>query len=470
MHWFRNDLRLRDNTALDAAVRASDAVLPVFVLDDRLLRGPHAGAPRSRFLLDCLDRLADELDESDCPLILRRGDPEQILPRLAREAGVDRVFSNEDVSPYARARDARVDAALGRADVAVTRCQDRMIQGVEAIRTGAGDAYSVYSPYRKKWRQELDEPAPGRKPRLQPFPEAPDPQRSLLDVCRDEVTGAEPIELPTGGEAAARRRLEAFLDATAGGYEDDRNRPDRDGTSRLSPYLRFGVISPRTCVARALEASREDRRAAGGIQTWIDQLVWRDFYQAILAENPHVLRHNHRREYDALVWEEDPEGFEAWCEGRTGFPIVDAGMRQLAETGWMHNRVRMIVASFLTKDLLIDWRRGERFFFRSLVDGDPANNNGGWQWSASTGTDAQPYFRIFNPTAQGKRWDPAGEYVREWIPELRDVAADRIHEPWRDGDGPSDYPKPIVDHGERRELALAAYKRARAIGKVGKAG
>ena len=206
IHWFRNDLRLRDNTALDAAVRASDAVLPVFVLDDRLLRGPHAGAPRSRFLLDCLDRLADELDESGCPLILRRGDPAKILPRLAREAGADRVYFNEDVSPYARARDARVDAALGRADVAVTRCQDRMIQGVEAIRTGAGDAYSVYSPYRKKWRQELDEPAPGRKPRLQPFPGAPDPQRSLLERCRDPVTGAEPVELPTGGEAAARRR------------------------------------------------------------------------------------------------------------------------------------------------------------------------------------------------------------------------------------------------------------------------
>jgi deoxyribodipyrimidine photo-lyase len=201
-----------------------------------------------------------------------------------------------------------------------------------------------------------------------------------------------------------------------------------------------------------------------GVEKWLDELVWREFYSAILEEHPRVLRENYRREFDSLVWNVDSDGFEAWCEGRTGYPIVDAGMRQLRATGWMHNRVRMVVASFLTKDLLIDWREGARFFFQHLVDGDPASNNGGWQWAASTGTDAQPYFRIFNPAAQGKRWDPEGRYVRRWIPELRDVPNKHVHEPWGIGH-PTAYPGPIVDHAERRKLALERYTNARERGR-----
>jgi deoxyribodipyrimidine photo-lyase len=256
------------------------------------------------------------------------------------------------------------------------------------------------------------------------------------------------------------RRLDQFLESAAARYHEDRDRPDIDGTSRLSPYLRFGAISARQCFERAEQSMRANPASRRGIEKWLDELVWREFYSAILEENPRVLRENHRRDFDSLVWNEDPEAFEAWCEGRTGFPIVDAGMRQLRETGWMHNRVRMIVASFLTKDLLIDWRKGERFFFQQLVDGDPASNSGGWQWAASTGTDAQPYFRIFNPVSQGRRWDPEGAYVRRWLPELIDVPDEHVHAPW-DFSGSFRYPSPIVDHGQRRKLALERFKRAR---------
>jgi deoxyribodipyrimidine photo-lyase len=252
------------------------------------------------------------------------------------------------------------------------------------------------------------------------------------------------------------RRLDRFLETAVGRYHERRDRPDLDATSRLSPYLRFGAISVRHCFARAEEAAHAEPALQRGVAKWLDELVWREFYSAILEEHPRVLRENHRRAYDAVVWNEDPDGFEAWCEGRTGYPIVDAGMRQLRATGWMHKRVRRIVASFLTKDLVIDWRMGERFFLERLVDGDPASNNGGWQWAASTGTDAQPYFRIFNPVAQARRWDPQGRYVRRWLPELGEVADAHVHAPW-EGGLPADYPPPIVDHAEQRELALERF-------------
>jgi deoxyribodipyrimidine photo-lyase len=243
----------------------------------------------------------------------------------------------------------------------------------------------------------------------------------------------------------------------------DRDRPDIDGTSRLSAFLRFGTISVRRCFTEGLRAIETDPGARTGISKWLDELVWREFYNAVLVNHPHVLSGSFRPEYDSIRWSGSDEHFEAWCEGRTGFPFVDAGMRQLRSTGWMHNRVRMVVASFLTKDLLIDWRRGERFFFESLVDGDPASNNGGWQWAASTGTDAQPYFRIFNPVAQGRRFDPDGKYVRRWVPELRGVDTRSIHAPWENKSSRRKYPEPIVDHALQRKLAIEEFKRVRAI-------
>jgi len=461
LHWFRNDLRLADNTALDVLASRVEEWLPVFVLDPRILAGPSAGCPRAAFLLDCLRRLGRELERRGVPLLVREGRPEELLPKLMHESGARILSLNEDVTPFARHRDAAVQRAVERSGGQVIARLDYVVFQWSEVRTATGGAYSVYTPYRKTWwRRWLEEPRhPVRIGRLPP----PIPGFSADRVPESGDLGLDTPEckIPTGGERAASRRLDRFLETRARRYHEDRDRPDLDGTSRLSPYLRFGVISARRCFARAEEAARAEPAIRRGVAKWLDELVWREFYSAILEEHPRVLGESYQSKYDAVVWNEDPRGFEAWCEGRTGYPIVDAGMRQLGATGWMHNRVRMIVASFLTKDLLIDWREGERFFFDCLVDGDPASNNGGWQWAASTGTDAQPYFRIFNPVAQGRRWDPEGAYVRRWVPELREVADRHVHAPWGADRLPTAYPPPLVDHAERRALALARFRSAR---------
>ena len=461
LHWFRNDLRLRDNTALAALFARSEAWLPVFVIDRRVMGGPAGGGPRSHFLLDCLGRLAADLERRGVPLRVCEGRPEDALPRLMHETGARLVSWNEDTTPFATRRDHAVRRAVERARGQVLTRLDHVVYGASEIRTAAGGPYSVYSPYRRRWWARW-----GREPRLPArMPPMPPP---IAGAAADPLPepgalglGSAALELPTGGEDAAHRRLARFLASAAGRYHEDRHRPDLDGTSRLSPYLRFGALSVRQCIASAEEAQLADPRARRGLEKWMDELVWREFYAAVLEEHPRVLRESHRREYDGMAWNDDAEGFEAWCEGRTGYPMVDAGMRQLRETGWMHNRVRMIVASFLVKDLLIDWREGERFFFERLVDGDPASNNGGWQWAASTGTDPQPYFRIFHPVSQGRRWDPDGSYVRRFVPELRGVAGADLHEPWEAVRPPADYPPPIVDHAERRAQALERFREAR---------
>jgi deoxyribodipyrimidine photo-lyase len=431
----------------------------VFVMDPRIIAGEHAKAPRTRFLLDCLGHLARELEKRGVPLIVRAGHPEELIPKLLIETGARLVSFNEDATPFARRRDTAVRLAVEQSGGEVLQRLDHVVFRAGEIRSASGGPYAVYSPYKRTWwkRWQLEPRLPEGPRRLPP----PIPGFAAERIPTAGPTGqGEDCKLPTGGAAAANRRLDRFLAGAAERYHEDRDRPDVDGTSRLSPYLRFGAISVRQCFARAEEAIRAEPRLRQGVEKWGDELVWREFYSAILEENPRVLRENHRREFDSVVWNEDPDGFEAWCQGRTGYPIVDAGMRQLRKTGWMHNRVRMIVASFLTKDLLIDWREGERFFFQHLVDGDPASNNGGWQWAASTGTDAQPYFRIFNPVTQGKRWDPEGRYVRRWIPELRDVPAPHVHAPWKSAHSTC-YPTPIADHARRRALALERYKSAR---------
>jgi deoxyribodipyrimidine photo-lyase len=463
LHWFRSDLRLRDNTALGELAARAEAWLPVFVIDPRLLGARRAATPRARFLLDCLARLGAELAQRGVPLIVRRGRPERVLPRLLHESGATLLSFNRGATPFARERDHAVRREAERRGAQVIACLDHVVFAASEVRSASGGGYAVYTPYRRSWqkRWEREPRLPGRLPRLPPpiggFSADPVP------APRSPASGGEACEIPTGGERAALRRLDRFLETAAARYHRDRDRPDLDGTSRLSPYLRFGAISPRQCIARAEEAARAETKLLRGVGKWIEELIWREFYSAILERHPRVLRESYRQHYDALVWNDDPEGFAAWCEGRTGYPIVDAGMRQLRTTGWMHNRVRMIAASFLTKDLLIDWREGERFFFERLVDGDPASNNGGWQWAASTGTDAQPYFRIFNPVTQGQRFDPEGDYVRRHVPELRGLEGASAHVPWEAG-LPQGYPPRLVDHAERRELALERYEQARRAG------
>jgi deoxyribodipyrimidine photo-lyase len=457
LHWFRSDLRLRDNAALAEAAARGERLVCAFVLDDRLLG--EAGAPaRVRFLLDCLARLDAELRRRGQRLVVRHGDPRREIPRLIEQARIGLLTFDRDYGPFARRRDAAISRDAEKQGVAVVDCKDRVVFEGSELRTQQGTPYRVFTPFKNAWwrRYREEQPGPIGPIRLPP-PVGGLAAGSLPDAEALGVAG-DATEIPVGGEEAARRRLRSFLDGPVGRYREDRDLPALDGTSRLSPYLRLGAISARTCVDAALELARVEPKAESGVRSWVDELVWRDFYHAVLSDNPHVLRANYRPEFDRVRWNDDEAGFAAWCEGRTGFPIVDAGMRQLARTGWMHNRVRMIVAGFLTKDLLVDWRRGERFFYAKLVDGDPAANNGGWQWAASTGTDAQPWFRIFNPVTQGERFDSEGVFVRRFLPELAEVPDRFVHRPWQAPTPPAGYSAPIVDHASRRLEALRRFE------------
>ncbi|MEO8603781.1 MAG: deoxyribodipyrimidine photo-lyase [bacterium] len=457
VHWFRNDLRLSDNTALSAAARAESLVC-VFVLDEALT-ATHDSPRRRRFLAECLSSLAADLAQRGSRLVVRRGDPRHEIPRLLAETRADRLTVNRDYTPYAKRRDAAVQARAAALGVDVETYKDRVVFESGEVRTQAGGLFSVYTPFRNAWLARLatDPPTVRRAPRLPP---------PIADLRSDALPIPAPLanrDAPefTGGEAQALDRLACFLAGSAAQYVGDRDRPGIDGTSRLSPHLRFGTVSPRRCLRDALALAGADSHAAAGARKWIDELIWRDFYIGLLDAHPRLLGHAYRTDFEAIAWNDDPGAFAAWCEGRTGYPIVDAAMRQLVATGWMHNRARMIVASFLSKDLLLDWRLGERFFMRHLVDGDPAANNGGWQWAASTGTDAQPYFRVFNPVLQGEKFDPDGVYVRAWVPELAAVPPRFLHKPWLAPQPPPHYPERIVDHAERRVAAVARYEAAR---------
>jgi deoxyribodipyrimidine photo-lyase len=464
--WARRDLRLSDNQALTAALAAAEQVVPVFVLDPRLLASPYVGDKRLAFLFDGLRSLDADLRQRGSRLIVRQGEPAAELARLLAESGADVIFAEGDVTPYARRRDEAIKAQLPL----------RLTRGLTMHRPSAvlkddGTPYTVFTPFSKRWLS-LPLPTPAN---LLPAPERIVTPPSLAS----ESIPAEPV-LPASvpfpaGEVEAQRRLAAFTegdDAAITRYRDDRNRPDLEGTSRLSPYLRFGMISARQAVvaSRTARLGARTSDACYGTDTWLSELIWREFYVAILYHFPYVRSGSFQRHYNHFPWANDGTDFATWCEGRTGYPVVDAAMRQLVQTGWMHNRSRMIVASFLVKDLLIDWRWGERFFMQHLLDGDPANNNGGWQWTAGVGTDAAPYFRVFNPVVQGQKFDPNGDYVRRWVAELARVPAKFIHNPWTMPPSEqaravcvigNDYPAPISDHAFARERALAAYAQAK---------
>lgn len=457
IHWFRRDLRLRDNTALLRAAAEGERVVPLFVLDDAILARRDTGAARVRFLLGCLHELAAGLAERGSRLIVLRGDPVTEVVRVARAVGATTVHWNKDYEPYARARDARVVETLTAAGIKAFQWKDQVLFEEREILTTEGRPYTVFTPYSRAWRTRKPT-APAGLPRLPPL--AADVALPTTPLPSAEELGfATEADLPPPGEAAAHARLKRFAADRLADYADARNRPAEPGTSQLSPYLRFGAIS-----VRSVYAATTGRGL--GAKTFTSELIWRDFYQQILFHHPNVEREAFRSPMRGLGWENDRGLFAAWQNGETGYPIVDAAMRQLRAVGWMHNRCRMIVASFLTKDLLIDWRWGERHFMRELVDGDLAANNGGWQWAASTGTDSQPWFRIFNPVAQGEKFDPEGAYVRRWVPELRDVPARFVHRPWdltpleAAGAGltlGTTYPERVVLHEERRPRALAMY-------------
>ncbi|SNR52641.1 cryptochrome/photolyase family protein [Halorubrum vacuolatum] len=508
LFWHRRDLRVADNLGLATAAERGP-IASVFVFDTDVLA--HASDVRVRRLLDGLEALRDAYRDRGSDLLLAHGDPASILPALAEGLDADRVVWNRDYSGLARERDARVRRALAEAGVERDAHHDAVLHTPDSIRTNAGDPYSVYSYYWKKWRdREVDDPVPAPDDAdllddnrlsddlreaglLGPNDDRDGDGNDEGDDDRDgdgndegddvrvavgelppmEVLGfGEPdVELQPAGTHAARERLDAFLSEAVFSYVDDRDYPIREGTSRLSAAFKYGEIGPREVYAeteRAREAAtdRPEPKAEASVEEFQAQLAWREFYTQVLFHNPEVVTENYKTYEEPIDWRDDPEEIEAWKRGETGYPIVDAGMRQLLAEGYMHNRVRMIVASFLTKDLLADWRHGYAHFRDRLADHDTANDNGGWQWAASTGTDAQPYFRIFNPMTQGERYDPDAEYITTYVPELRGVEPDLIHE-WPDllavqrANAAPEYPDPIVDHAERRERALAMYKRAR---------
>lgn len=455
--WLRRDLRLGDNPALQAAVEASNAVIPVFVLDPVLLESGRSSDRRTAFILSGLKELDDQLRRLGSYLVLRRGEPAAVLGRLAAENGVEKVYAEPDYSPYARTRDAQVER-----DLRVVWCGSPAVFPPDFVLKSDGTPYRHYAPFAKAWMA-----LPHAVENAVPF------RPKMLKTPPNLIRGAvpddwhEPSEAFPAGEAEAERRLNDFLGSGIGDYHRNRDRLDLHGTSVLSPYLRFGMIPARRLAAAARSAARRwtGSDQAAGAEAWLRELIWRDFYISVMYHFPKSIGESAR--YRAIRWRNSPGEFDAWKAGETGYPIVDAAMRQLRRSGWIGNRARMIVASFLVKDLLIDWRWGERWFMQNLIDGDPAANIGGWQWIAGTGTDSAPYFRIFNPTAQSVKADPAGRYIRSWLPELAAFPDAYIHAPWtaprqiQDSAGcriGSDYPAPIVDHADARQRALEAYR------------
>ncbi len=450
---------MADQPALRATLDA-DRVVPLFCFDDRLLHGRHASGPRTRFLLECLGDVGDSLREYGSGLVVRHGDPGDELRRVARQTGATQVHASDDVGPFARRRDAVVARELVSEGVELhLHPGTTLVDDVAALQTQAGRAYSVFTPFYRAWLGAPRRAVHAAPDTLPPLPDGLElgelPTLSALGLA-----GAVP-DAVAGGEHAARERMARFVVDGVHAYDGHRDTPALDGTSRLSAYLHFGCVS-----AREVEALLPD---GVGPEAFRRQLCWRDFHHHVLRHFPDNAQREFQKRYrGTLGFSDDDDHFAAWCAGRTGYPLVDAGMRQLLSEGWMHNRVRLVVGSFLTKQLAIDWRRGERHFMSMLIDGDEANNNGNWQWIASVGVDPAPAFRrMYNPTLQQRRMDPDGVYVRRHVPELRAVPDCYLAEPWTMGDDAqraagcvigTDYPGPIVDHGTARLEALERYR------------
>jgi deoxyribodipyrimidine photo-lyase len=468
--WFRRDLRLADNPALAAAAARGAPLLPLFILDTA--EDPAPGGASRWWLHHSLEALAGDLRRFGTPLCLRRGVAEEILPELARRVGAGAVFWNRCYEPQAVARDKRLKKKLSDDGLEVSSYNASLLVEPWELQTGAGAPYKVFTPFWRALQAAGDPPAPLAPPKklkgLDNIAGDDLDTWKLLPVRPDWAAGLRAAWTP--GERGAAARLAAFLDGAAAGYKAERDRPDRAGTSRLSPHLHWGEISPRQVWWATRHTVAAGDLTENAAEAFLRQLGWRDFSYNLLFHWPDFPKRSWRREFAAFPWRDDEAAFRAWCRGHTGYPIVDAGLRELWATGWMHNRVRMIAASFLVKHLLIPWQRGEAWFRDTLVDADLANNAAGWQWVAGCGADAAPYFRIFNPVAQGEKFDPKGDYVRRWVPELASLPDNAIHRPWEAPEGVLEqakvilgatYPKPIVDHKAARLRALAAYEQVK---------
>jgi deoxyribodipyrimidine photo-lyase len=469
--WIRNDIRVHDNLALWSATQDASMVVPLFIIDSEFL----SLSPFKRHtILNALAGLRDDLKRIGGVLFIRTGEPAPVLTRLMRESGAAGVYLTGSNEPARIHSDERIRSEMESAGKVWRTFPHDVIFGAGEILTSSGTPFKVFTPYRRAWLARRDDIAPPlpsplevHSPRIEPG--------LIPDLADSELPGgARP---PAGNEKAGLAALKTFLRDGVAGYRGNRDLPGADGTSRLSHHLAIGSIGVRTVVKAIREVhggSWEGRNAGGrsaeGVESFLSQIIWRDFYKQILSNFPHVDGKSFKMEYDAVPWKTNAGHFNAWRDGLTGYPIVDAAMRQLKAEGWMHNRGRMVVSGFLTKDLHIDWRMGERHFMEWLADGDLALNNGGWQWSAGTGTDAQPWHRIFNPVLQGRKFDPDGEYVRKYVPELSGVPSRFIHAPWEMPESiqreagvfiGKGYPAPIVDHAEERNQALGKYRPGR---------
>lgn len=423
--WMRRDLRLEDNAALHHALVGDQAVLPLFIFDYNILDKLEDRADaRVQFLHRELESIKVQFQQHDSDIEVRYGKPENVWDDLLKEYNISAVYTNRDYEPYAKERDEKIAGLLKESDVAFHTFKDHVIFEKDEIVKDDGTPYVVYTPYSKKWLAAISDKD------LEPYP-CEKYFDNLVKIKTDEMPSLQSMGFSSFDFEYPSREIDIDI---VRNYGDMRDIPGKKGTSRISMHLRFGTLSIRAVTALAQKHSK----------SWLNELIWRNFYQVIIWHFPHSTERAFKPAYDRIPWRNDQTHFEAWCEGRTGYPIVDAGMRELNETGFMHNRVRMVVASFLTKHLLIDWRWGEAYFAKKLLDFELASNNGGWQWAAGSGCDAAPYFRVFNPESQTAKFDPDHKYIRKWVPEYRD----------------SRYPKPIVEHKAARERAIATYKEA----------
>ena len=470
--WFRNDLRIFDNPALSAAANTGAPLVPVFVLDDGTDQFRPLGSASRWWLHQSIRELARTLRARGVTLILRHGRAERIVPGLAADLGASGVFWNFSPEPGAVTRDKDVMTALDSIGVAHCRSNGSLLVEPEEIATSEGKPYRVFSPFWRRVRERCRPDAPGQVPSVIAAYrniETDNLDDWNLQWCQpDRHAGLRDAWIP--GETAALARLEQFVASAMADYPADRDHPERAGTSGLSPYLRWGEIAPTTVWRRVAPLMDEASPRGEAAAAFLRELAWREFNQHLMVHWPTITERNLRPEFDEMSWRQDPEGLRAWQNGRTGYPLVDAGMRELRRTGWMHNRVRMVAASFLVKDLLIHWREGEAWFWDALVDADAGNNSGNWQWVAGSGADAAPFFRIFNPVTQSRKFDPDGVYIRRWVPELLRLPAKWLHTPWLAPDAVLDsagvipdrtYPRPIVDHASARRRALAAFNEMR---------
>jgi len=459
IHWFRRDLRITDNPALGAAAAAGQ-VVPVYICSGWKASHRWTGPNRQHFLCGCLASLAENLKSIGGALVIRQGGAVDALEKLAHETRAEEIFFNRDPDPFGRAVEDQLKAMAARNGIAVREFKDVCVHERDEVLTAAGESYRVFTPYAKAWAKLPRPSAVGRVKSLRTPPGVASDPLPTLDSWGLTAPAAGMVE---PGERAARARMKDFLENRLAAYGANRNLPAGTTTSRLSQDLRFGLVSIRELVG-AVEARSAELPAAGrdSAGKYLSELIWREFYMQILWHFPEVLEVEFNPVFRGIEWPGSQAAFVRWCAGETGFPIVDAAMRELRATGFMHNRTRMIAAMFLTKDLHLDWRLGERYFMQMLADGEIASNNGGWQWSAGTGADAAPYFRIQNPWTQTKRYDPNGAYIKTWIPELHDLPPEKFFAAPAPGLRlAKDYPPPIVDHAAARETTLALFARAR---------